>query len=364
MDHPLANTIAAIEKGVEQNLHPGAQLYIWRRGQVLADLGIGDAAPGVAMTADHLLHWMSGTKPVVAAAVMQCIERGLLSLDDPVARHLPEFASHGKDDITLWHLLTHTAGLRRADARADMRNWEQIIATIAAAEPEWPAGQKAGYHIASSWFLLGEIVRRVDGRPIDQYLRESIFAPLGMDDSHLALDAAGIERYGQRLAMTYRTDGHAMTPDPNSIAPAELSIIRPGSSGRGPARELGGFYEMLLGGGVLSGARVLEEASVREMTRRQRIGMLDQTFRQVMDWGLGLIINSAHQTSLNVLPYNFGPGASPDAFGHGGAQSSISFADPARELVVVILFNGMPGEPRHHARMHTILRALWQDLEG
>jgi CubicO group peptidase (beta-lactamase class C family) len=101
---------------------------------------------------------------------------------------------------------------------------------------------------------------------------------------------------------------------------------------------------------------------VREMVSRQRRGMMDQTFRQVMDWGLGVIINSAHLTPIERLPYNFGSSASADAFGHGGAQSSISFADPARELAVVILFNGMPGEPKHHARMRVVLEALWADL--
>src|SRR5690606_32205866 len=112
----------------------------------------------------------------------------------------------------------------------------------------------------------------------------------------------------------------------------------------------------------LDGYRVLSQESVAAMTARQRQGMLDQTFPHVIDWGLGLMLNSAEYGRLATLPYNFGEGASRETFGHGGAQSSVAFADPQKDLVVVIILNGQPGEPKHHQRMTPILAALWEDL--
>lgn len=362
----LPRTRAEMERGIAQNLHPGAQVWLWCRNQGELELAVGDARPDVAMRTDHLLPWMSMTKPLVAAAVMQCVERQQLQLDTPVGSYLPDFAQQGKQAITPRHLLTHTAGLRTAASNNDPRPWPQIIAAICAAAPEkeWTPGQKAGYHIASSWYILGELVRIVDGRMIDQYVRQEIFVPLQMRDSWLALDEPAALAYGQRLAMSYRTDGQTMRANPASVDRAELVHVRPGASGRGPAHDLGRFYRMLLNHGELDGQRLLSSQSVALMTSRQRSGMMDQTFRQVMDWGLGLMINSAHLTPLDLLPYNFGPGAHRDTFGHGGAQSSISFADSQRQVAAVIIFNGMPGEPRHHARMRPLLAALWEDIDA
>src|SRR5690554_421706 len=110
----MDRTRQAIEASMRDGLTPGAQVCVRRSGEIVAELAIGEARPGVAMTTDAILPWMSMTKPTVAAAVMQLVERGALRLDEPVSQHLPEFAANGKDDITLLHLLTHTAGLRNA----------------------------------------------------------------------------------------------------------------------------------------------------------------------------------------------------------------------------------------------------------
>ena len=133
----------------------------------------------------------------------------------------------------------------------------------------------------------------------------------------------------------------------------------------GPIRELVMFYEMLLGGGERQGVRLLQPETVAMMTSRQREGMEDQTFKQVVDWGLGVSINSAHHApngAWHRIPYGYGPHASRDTFGHGGAQSSIAFADPAHGLAVGIVFNGMPGEAKHQMRVNAVLEALYGDL--
>jgi CubicO group peptidase (beta-lactamase class C family) len=357
MADELMRTKERIERGIAEGLHVGAQLYVSRDGDLLADLAIGDARPGVAMTTDTLLQWRSCSKPIGAVAIAQLRDRGVLDVDDRVAHHIPEFAADGKDAIAIRHILTHTAGLRPPAPGWDERPWDQIIAAICATslQPGWTPGEKAGYSAAASWFILGEIVRRVDGRPYVRYVREEIFEPLGMADSWIGMPIERYRAYGDRIAMM---------PDTSRMPPTwpqrdELDAItcRPGGGGRGPMRELGRFYEMLLRGGE----NVLSPDRVRELTTRHRVGLFDNTFRHVMDWGLGFIVNS-NRYGADTVPYGFGRHASEETFGHGGAQSSASFADPKHGLVVAIAWNGAPGEPKHQERARETLTALYEDL--
>lgn len=119
----LPRTRQAIEAGILQGHHLGAQLYVSLQGEVAADAALGENRPGEPPTRDHLMLWLSSTKPVTAVAIAQLWERGLLELDDPVALHLPEFAANGKGGITLRHLLTHTGGIRMLDTGWPQSSW-------------------------------------------------------------------------------------------------------------------------------------------------------------------------------------------------------------------------------------------------
>jgi CubicO group peptidase (beta-lactamase class C family) len=164
-------------------------------------------------------------------------------------------------------------------------------------------------------------------------------------------------------------------------AEAIATSCRPGSGGWGPIKELGKFYEMLMNRGKTGcGAgfqpasdeeqagsprhklSILSPQSVEALTARHRAGMLDVTFKTPMDWGLGFLLNSSPPRP--ELPYGFGPVSSPRTFGHGGAQSSGGFCDPERGLVVAYVFNGRPGEERHHGRRKALLAAIEEDLAG
>lgn len=342
-----------------EGLHLGAQLCVSRNGEVIADLALGEARPGVAMTPDTVMPWMSCSKPVGAVALAQLRDRGVLDFDDRVAHHIPDFASNGRDAITIRHLLTHTAGLRPPAPGWDERPWDEIIAAICATslQPGWTPGEKAGYSAAASWYILGEIVRRADGRPYERYVREAIFEPLKMDDSWMGMPPERYRAYGERIGLTHDTARTPIGIPDMAQDEREATACRPGGGGRGPMRELARFYEMLLGGGE----NVLSAESVRELTRRHRVGMFDNTFRHVIDWGLGFIVNSNRYGADTVL-YGFGKHASEESYGHGGAQSSASFADPQHGLVVAIVWNGTPGEPKHQRRARETLSALYEDL--
>jgi CubicO group peptidase (beta-lactamase class C family) len=359
-----SRTLIAIEEGMRAGLHVGAQLCVMRDGQVLVDLAVGQARvdPAVAMTSDTLMLWLSAGKPLTAAAIAMLVERGLLAFDDFVAQHIPEFGVNGKDAITVRHILTHTAGIRGIDTSYPFATWEETLGKIyqMKVERNWVPGHKAGYHAHTSWYVLGELINRLRKTPHDRWMRENLLEPLEMSDTWFAMTAERYASYGDRIGYLYDTTVSPPEPLPNYDTELAATRSRPAASARGPIRQLATFYEMLRNEGMHHGRRILQADTVRAMTARQRVGMFDNTFRQTIDWGLGVIINSAHYGP--AIPYQFGEHASPETFGHGGSQSSTGFCDPVHKLVVTLIFNGCPGEPAHDRRLRAVLKALYEDL--
>lgn len=354
----VPGAVAALIDGIERGLHPGALLYVSRRGEPVAHLGIGESRAGSPMDPDQMVIWFSMTKPSVAVAVAQLWERGALELDDPVVRHLPEFGAHGKHAVTLRHILTHTAGIRGADAVASTApgdaHWDEIVAGICAVAPEadWIPGARAGYHLTSGMTLLAEIVRRVDGRRFETYVRDEVFAPLGMDDCWVGMPADRVAEYGDRLGTMHSTATGTTIPLDDLDSIELLTRCLPGGGGRGPVQQLGRFYEALLARGALDGSRVLLPQTVEALTARHRVGLYDETYHVPCDWGLGVAIDA----------FAMGRHASSRAFGHGGALSAISFADPEHALVAVVQVNGMCTNDDHYLRMDDVTSALYEDL--
>src|SRR5260370_31742024 len=178
--------------------------------------------------------WMSSTKPITAIAIAQMWERGKVVLDDRVAKYIPEFGTRGKESITIRHVLTHSGGFRDAVGAWSNDPWDQIIAQISESklEPGWIVGKTSGYHIASGWYVLGEIIRRVcaDGRPYSQYVREEICDPLGMRDTWIGMPAERWRAYGDRIAPMHfgatfkRPEPHRYAPSSNT---SEAVAIEP-----------------------------------------------------------------------------------------------------------------------------------------
>lgn len=356
----LARAEEAIGRGAADGSHVGAQLSVWVDGRTTT-LATGLGAPGRAMAADTLLPWFSATKPLTAAAVLQQWERGRLEPDDPVARHVPEFAAAGKEPVTIRHLLTHTARLA-AKVGGD-ESWEEMLAAACASPlvDGWAPGRRAAYSPRLGYHVLGEVVRRVDGRDFDAYVAEEVFEPLGMADSWLALPPERYAGYGERMGVMHDTTGRDAEPVASLAGADGFAEARPSSSGVGPASDLVRFYTALLGKGELDGVRVMSPQTADTMCARHRAGLRDETFGAVVDWGLGVMVNSWHYEQ-RPAPYGYGDHASLRAFGHGGAQSSVGFADPDAGLAAVVVFNGLAGEQGHHRRTQPVLSALYEDL--
>jgi len=351
-----------LARGIAERLHLGAQLYVSKRGEVICNEAFGEAQPGTDMGTDSIVQWYSSGKPLTAIAIAQLHEKGIVEIHEKVSRYIPEFATAGKELVTVWHLLTHTAGIRLADKIAPDLSWQETIAQICetSLEPDWMPGQKAGYSTNAAWFILAEIIQRTSGLEFNNYMRAQIFEPLEMDNTWLLLPFSEYKKYGNRISVTYDTEKGKLEPVLLQDE-AGMAICRPGSSARGPIKELGRFYEMLLAGGRTTGKQLLREETIQLFTSRLRTGLFDYTFLAKFDWGLGFILNSTDYDP-DKIPYGYGRHASADAFGHSGAQSSCAFADPKHNLVVAWGCNGMPGERPHQKRQREINNAIYEEL--
>jgi len=366
----LPSALQELEEGIRGGLHLGGQLYVSMGGKTIADIAFGEARPGEPMTTEHLMLWMSSTKPILVVALARLWEQGRIELDDPVAEFVPEFSDHGKGSITIRHLLTHTAGIRSLGVGWPEKSWAEIISSIAARKPEprWTPGARAGYHTQSSWFLLGAVVERLSGAPLAEVLRSEVLEPIGSVDSWVGMPVDRFRSYGERIVPVWDTSKEPAR-EIGWDSERHVTTCNPAGNGYGPVRELGALYETLLGTGEDSpapgarhGIRLLDSPTVAAITARHRVGMVDRTFRRRLDWGLGVIINSAHYGESDV-PYGYGPHASAATFGHSGARSSTAFADPAHALVIAIAVNGMAEDSAHRERFDRVLARVYEDLE-
>ncbi len=342
-----------LRQGIDNGTQIGAQLYVSHRGEVAADLALGDAREdGVAMTTDTMMIWFSMTKAVTAVAVAQQWERGALDIERPVVEYIPEFGAHGKDAITLRHLLTHTAGIPNADAILEGQPWRESnaenLARIYDAPLEYEPGTRAGYHPAAGMTVLGEVVARVSGMPYSEYVRSQIFEPLDMRDCWVGMPEDRYAAYGDRIGHMQNTEGDAPVPLRGIDSARAAATPMPGAGGRGPMNQLAKMYEALGRGGD----GLLAPHTVAAIAARHRTEMEDETFGIVVDWGLGFAIDTAAM----------GRHCSRRTFGHGGHQSSVAFCDPQHGVVVAVVCNGMPGLERHNARLEAISTAVYVDL--
>src|SRR5262249_41272501 len=154
---------------------------------------------------------------------------------------IPEFAQGGKEGISIRHLLTHMGSLRTAEKCDLGASWQEIIDCICGSSPEprRAPGERAAYHASSSWYVLGEIVRRIDGRSLCTYAKEQIFALCGMTSSWMALSKQEFASLGDRLAVIYHTEKQPISPHHRWNSESDAAVCRPGRNGRGPIGDLG-----------------------------------------------------------------------------------------------------------------------------
>ena len=332
----------------------GLQAAAYLNGELAIDAwaGIADEKSGRKVDGDTLFTVFSTTKGITATCMHILAERGKIAYDAPIARYWPEFAANGKAGATVRHALTHKVGLPLMPddiTPEKMCDWDWMCKQLAAAAPVWEPGTKTGYHAYTFGWINGEILRRVDGRPIAKFVQDEICKPLGIKDIYM-----GIPDDVEGRVATLRN----APPDPNAPVQPPDSLMRraippivgttgdvfnrpdvrrasiPGAGGIVSARALARHYAMLAGLGTLGGVKVLNRERV-EMARTKQTEDRDEV--------IGLPIPKAMGYFLGGGGMGAAMGPSSRTFGHPGAGGSIGFADPEHRLAVGFTKNLMKG---------------------
>ena len=375
---PAGGTVAAGFEGVREAFLAaqrgdagGAQLCVYRRGERVVDLWAGwDNANGRPYGKHTIAVLMSCTKGVVATGVHILADRGLIDFDAPMARYWPEFGQAGKAEITVRQILSHTGGLMNFDpdrhvgpaAFFDQAAAARELETMA---PLWPPGRAVMYHFITFGTLAAELIRRVDGRRIGQFVAEEIAGPLGADlwiglpeaeeprrAPHSSQDASvGAEAYARLLAAVgCDLDDRlirafldvAVTAD---AAIAQLNSNRayraaelPAGNAIADARALARIYAATIG--EVDGVRLLSQAAMEQA-------------RTIQTRGLGAPGEMAKLPGSGAQPYGLGyelpsavkPMLGPGSFGHAGAGGRMGFAHPESGTAVAYVCNTMLNSP-------------------
>lgn len=349
---------ALIKKAIATGEIPGAVLQVGHRGRLLHRKAYGARSLEPVrepMTGDTIFDAASLTKVVATAtAVMQLFEQGRIRLNDRVTDYLPEFQG-GQSTITVRHLLTHFSGLRPdLDMPPAWSGYETGVALALADKPVAEPGERFIYSDIN-YILLGEIVRRISGKPLDVYARRHIFEPLRMRDTGF-LPGPELRR---RIAPTERVAGateplRGVVHDPTARAMGGVA----GHAGLfTTADDLAHFAEMILGNGEFRGRRILQPLTVRKMTTPQ--GPADQPVLR----GLGFDLDSAYSAPRGEL-FPLG------SFGHTGFTGTSLWIDPVSRTYVILLTNAVHPVVKRpisslRARAATVVAAaLGIDLPG
>lgn len=185
-DERFGKVRAALADNIASGEEVGACITIDIDGEAVVDIwgGFADAARTSVWTRDTIVNVWSSTKTVTSLAALMLVDRGLVGLTDPVATHWPEFAANGKQDIEFRHILSHTSGVSGWElpfTTEDMYDWDKSTAALAAQAPWWKPGTASGYHAHNQGHLIGEVMRRVTGSSLKEFVRDEIAGPLGAD---------------------------------------------------------------------------------------------------------------------------------------------------------------------------------------
>ena len=333
----------AIADAVAAGQIPGAVLCAGRKGGHVYLRAYGNRAvepERMPMTEDTVFDLASLTKPVATAtSVMILVERGAIAVTDRVAKYLPVFAENGKMDVTVEQLLLHRGGVVADNSMTDYENVapEEAMRRTLASHLRYEPGTKIIYSDVG-FITLGELVRVVGGKPVNEFARENVFEPLKMTDTTY-LPGDDLKK---RCAPTEKRDGEwrlGEVHDPRAYALGKVA----GHAGLfGTAGDLSRYCRMLLNGGELDGVRVLKQSTVAEMTKGRALP--DGTGMR----GYGLDVDTGFSAPRGE---RFAKGKS---FGHTGFTGTSLWVDPTHDAFVVLLTNAV--HPVHKGKPINALR--------
>ena len=352
----------------------GASVCVTVEGRTVVDLWGGHADPQRSRLWDEnqLVNAFSVGKGITAVVAAQCVARGDISYDTVVSSIWPDFAVHGKDQLTFRDLLGHRAGLpaiRTRMAPGAMMHWSVMTDALANETPWWAPGTAHGYHVNTFGFLVGEVIRRATGLTVGQLIARDIASPLHADiylGAPVALHSrmADFEWPGDpmpeeepvgmndeqlmQLNTYYNPSGLSGAGVVNS--PEWRSAEMPSTNMHASARGVSALYTTLAHGGTFADLEILSEA------------VLDEAVTEVShgnDVVLGRVSRFAHGFQIPIPERGFGP--NPEAFGHFGAGGSVGFCDPIAKVGFGYVMNQM-GPRWQNPRNKALMEALYNCL--
>ena len=348
---------AAFEANWSEHGEVGASLSVMVGDETVVDLWAGhaDAERSRSWERDTIANVYSSTKGVAAAAAAMLVDRGELDVERPVVDYWPEFGQAGKSEIKVRHLLTHEAGLAGVDEEMPdgaVLDWDHMIGALERQAPMWTPGEGMGYHAITYGWLVGEVIRRIDGRTCGEFVRDEIAGPLGVDfyiglpeaeDARtadlIAAPGTGPIGVGPQDNLAARALGLAAPRLAGSVNSREWRAAElPAANGHGNARALATMYSALAhGGDPLLGGDAVELCGPTEHAALEDMVLCFEVRRS-----LGFILSTAGGR------YEWGP--NPRTFGHSGAGGSLGFADPDAGIGFGYVMNqmsaGLGADPR------------------
>ena len=355
---------AVMQRYIDRNEVAGVVTLVARRGKVVhfSALGRRDVETEAPMTHDTIFRIASMTKPIASVALMMLYEEGQFQLRDPIAKWLPEFADMrvaipappqerltgryktvpALRPITVQHVLTHTAGLANTYRGLTQPEFQETVAPRAPGDTVGDmltrlARLPLNFHPGDQWEygrgtdVVGRLVEVMSGQTLDEFLRERIFEPLEMVDTHFYLPLSKLDRF----AALYRPDDHgqialAEPPTPGSRFVAEPHTYFSGAGGLvSTARDYFRFHQMMLNGGALEGTRLLSRKTVELMTTNHTGDKGIWLAGPGYGFGLGYAVVT-----------DLGPSGTPrseGAYYWGGAYGTIFWVDPKEELIGILM---------------------------
>ena len=372
-----------VEALYRSGVHPAIQICLRRGGAIALNRAIGHArgnAPTDAADAQKLpvttqtpINLFSAAKAVTAMLVHKLDERGDLHLDDRVSEFIPEFAKHGKERITLRHIIAHRAGIPNLPPDAMdldlLSSPEAILERLCDLQPVSNPGRLLAYHAVSGGFLLAEVVQRVTGHSLRTLLAKEVREPLGLRWMHYGVAQKDVKHVAEnaytgppipppvsgllkRALGAELADVCTMSNDPRF-----LTGLIPSANLLTTAQDAATFYQCLLDEGELDGKRVFEPRTVHHAIDEQTAWEIDLTLGLPIAYSTGFMLGNRY---LSMYGWNH-----PRAFGHVGLTNVFCWADPERDLAAAILTTGKPVLSLHTVRMaqlHSAIHAAFPPL--
>ena len=283
---------SALARNLDSGEELGASLVLDIDGDVVIDIwgGFRDQARTVPWDEHTITNVWSSTKTVTSLAALMLVDRGELDVDAPVGRYWPEFAAQGKQDVLVRHVMSHASGVSGLDQPAvteDLYDWPAATSRMAAQAPWWPPGSASGYHALNYGHLVGEVVRRVSGKTLKQFVAEEIAGPLGADFQIGAAEADWGRISDVVPPPPLPFDFAALDPDSPTVKTLTGPLVLAetantpgwrradigGANGHGNARSVARIMSVVARGGEVDGVRLLGQDTIDLIFREQQNGI-------------------------------------------------------------------------------------------